>query len=347
MKQNNVISDPQPLKPQYTPKNIVDRKEERAVLTEAFSDITDFPGQNLYLHGVNGTGKSLIARKTVQNLPDTTPTSYIDCRNHNTQYKALKKIYRDVSHDSIGSGHHTSELQRKVEKKTSGVNPVIVLDDVDFLLQKDGDGLLYFLSRTNDLSLVVISSNHEDPASVLEERTYSSLHPRRVSIEPYTGKQAYEILGKRAQKALQKRSLHDNALTYIASKTQNITLGLFWLREAALNTDDHVDEDLVKEVEGDAGARYVDHLLDDLTEHHTHVYTSIQELVSENEETVRTGAVYERYRETVGEAEAVSDRRLSDYIKHLELLNLIQSEYHYGGKKGKTREIRLQGLEDL
>jgi len=66
------------------------------------------------------------------------------------------------------------------------VNTVIILDDVDFLLQKDGDGLLYYLSRTKDVSLVVVSSNHADPSSVLEERTYSSLHPRKASIEPYT-----------------------------------------------------------------------------------------------------------------------------------------------------------------
>jgi len=29
----------------------------------------------------------------------------------------------------------------------------------------------------------------------------------------------------------------------------------------------------------------------------------------------------------------------SDYLKQLEQLNLITSEYHYGGRKGKTREI--------
>ncbi|MCX2819493.1 AAA family ATPase [Haladaptatus sp. F3-133] len=347
MNRDNVISDPQPLKPEYTPKNLVDRKEEKAVLTEAFSDITDYAEQNLYLHGPNGTGKTLLARKTLEDLPASTPSSYVDCKLHNTQYKALKQIYSDVSREEVGTGHHTSELQRKVQDRVSGVNTVIVLDDVDFLLQKDGDGLLYYLSRTKDVSLVVVSSNHADPASVLEERTYSSLHPRRASIEPYTGKQAYEILKKRAEKSLEKRSLHKNALTYIASKTQNATVGLFWLREAALNTDDHVSENLVKEVEVDAQARYVDYLLGDLTEHHTHVYTSIQELTSTGEETVQTGDVYKKYRETVGEKEAVSDRRLSDYIKQLELLNLIQAEYHYGGKKGKTREIRLRGLEEI
>ena len=347
MNQDNVISDPQPLKPEYTPKNVVNRKEEKAVLTEAFSDITDYAGQNLYLHGANGTGKTLLAEKTLESLPASTPSSYIDCKLHNTQYKALKRLYKDVTREEIGSGHHTSELQRKIEKRVSGVNTVIVLDDVDFLLQKDGDGLLYYLTRTKDVSLVVISSNHADPTSVLEERTYSSLHPRRASIEPYTGKQAYEILRKRAEKSLKKRSLHEGALTYIASKTQNITLGLFWLWEAAVNTQDHISENLVKEVEKKAEKRYVDYLLEDLTDHHIQVYSSIQQLTDEGDEMVQTGAVYEKYRELVDEETAVSNRRLSDYLKHLELLNLVQAKYHYGGKKGKTREIRLRSLEEI
>jgi len=94
MNRDNVISDPQPLKPEYAPKNLIDRKEEKAVLTEAFSGITDYAGQNLYLHGPNGTGKTVLAEKTLSDLPSSTPSSYIDCKLHNTQYKALKNIYR-------------------------------------------------------------------------------------------------------------------------------------------------------------------------------------------------------------------------------------------------------------
>ena len=56
---------------------------------------------------------------------------------------------------------------------------------------------------------------------------------------------------------------------------------------------------------------------------------------------MRTGDIHLKYRElcqTYNE-NSLTDRRTSDYFKQLEQLNLITSEYHYGGSKGKTREI--------
>jgi cell division control protein 6 len=38
----------------------------------------------------------------------------------------------------------------------------------------------------------------------------------------------------------------------------------------------------------------------------------------------------------------LSTRRLSDFLKQLELLDLIDADYHYGGREGKTREIEIK-----
>jgi Cdc6-like AAA superfamily ATPase len=65
------------------------------------------------------------------------------------------------------------------------------------------------------------------------------------------------------------------------------------------------------------------------------------------EEPIQTGEIYARYDE-LGEAyneDTISKRRLSDYLKHLELLELITVKYHYGGRKGKTRQVRLNELQ--
>jgi len=37
----------------------------------------------------------------------------------------------------------------------------------------------------------------------------------------------------------------------------------------------------------------------------------------------------------------LTNRRLSDFLTHLDLLGLIEAEYHRGGEAGKTREIQL------
>ncbi|MFB6199859.1 MAG: hypothetical protein ABEJ83_03195, partial [Candidatus Nanohaloarchaea archaeon] len=47
---------------------------------------------------------------------------------------------------------------------------------------------------------------------------------------------------------------------------------------------------------------------------------------------------------TAYDEEALSNRRISDYLQHLELLNLVEVDYYYGGEKGKTREISLSEI---
>jgi cell division control protein 6 len=74
---------------------------------------------------------------------------------------------------------------------------------------------------------------------------------------------------------------------------------------------------------------------------------AVVELSEEKGPIVIAGDIYQRYQTIASERgdKALSDRRISDYLKQLEQLNLISAEYHYGGKKGKTREIRLDKLQ--
>ncbi|SDX66247.1 Cdc6/Cdc18 family protein [Halobellus clavatus] len=336
------LKDPTPLQPNYLPEKLHDRTEEQKLL-ENLSSKNSAP-KNLFLHGPRGTGKTHVTHLA---LEETDRKCYVPCTQHDTQYKALKQILRALN-EEVNDGHHTSDLQRKLVEKTKAVNTVIILDDIDFLLLNDGDDLLYFLTRMetrNDVDLVLTSSNHSGLKSQIEERTYSSLQPRRVSFEPYTAEDAYQILVERAQKALVNQSLQKAALTYITSTTQNIAVGLHWLKHAAETTESVITESHVQQVQEKAYEKYAAHLLNRFTEHHRLLYQAVQELDVE-ENTIRTGEIYTRYEElckTYNE-NTLSKRRLSDYLKHLELLDLIEAEYHYGGSNGKTRDVKLVSL---
>ena len=331
------LQDPTPLQPNYLPKNLYDREEEQERLQRLNGKNT--APQNFFLHGSRGTGKTHVTHLA---LEENDRKCYVPCTRHDTQYKALRQILRSMNHE-VSSGHHTSDLQRKLVEETKAVNTVIVLDDIDFLLLNDGDDLLYFLTRMetrNNVDLLLISSNHTGIKSQIEERTYSSLQPRRINFEPYTAETVYQVLVERAQKSLVDQSLQRSALTYITSTNQNLSAALHWLKTAAETTDSVITESHVQQVQQEAYKKYAAHLLDDFTQHHELLYQAVQELDIE-EEKINTGAIYTRYEElckTYNE-NTLSKRRLSDYLKHLELLNLIQAEYHYGGNKGKTREI--------
>jgi len=336
-----VIENMAPLKTQYLPEQFVDRDQEAAALKSAFSNITETSSRNLHIYGPRGTGKTHLTHSVLEELPDRVNTCFVLCSRHDTEYKALKQIYRGITREEISSGYHVSDLQRKVEERTRATETVVVLDEVDFLLLNDGDSLLYYLSRIDNpekLNIITISSNHSQLP--LEERTKSSLQPQRINFPAYTGEELYEVLRQRAEDALISRSVHRNALTYIASTTSNIKYGLHLLQTAARQTDDIINEELIQKLQDHAHREYVEELLEPFTDHHRQLYQAIEELAEEQDGAIRSGSIYSRYKKRCGE-DALSQRRISDYLKQLEILDLIDAEYHYGGKKGKTREISL------
>lgn len=332
----STINDIEPLRNEYIPENVLDRETEAEQLEQALETI-----QNVHVHGPRGTGKTHLTQKAVEKLDAT--TCFISCLQADTQYKALKQILQELTKEEIGNGYHTSELQRKIQSQVEVLETVIVLDELDYLLLNDGDDLLYFLSRLNaDLGLITITANHEDLSSQLEERTFSTLQPQRIGFEPYSGELIYEILADRARKSLKTRSLRREALTYIASSTQNLKIALTWLRVSAQQAEDTITETLVKDVKTEALQNHIKHQLKAFTRHHEILYQTIKELDKE-QETIQTGEVYKRYQRVCQayNEDPLTDRRISDYLKQIEQTGLIQSQYHYGGQKGKTREIQV------
>ena len=341
----NVLEDPAPLQLNYIPDEVQCRENEFSSLKASFAGGEEAPLPNLHIHGPRGTGKTQVVNSVFNDLPKRVSKAYVPCHRYDTQYKALKQICKAFSQD-VNDGHHTSELQRRVGEQAEVMKTVVILDEVDFLLLNDGDDLLYFLSRlenSDNISVITISSNTEKIDSLIEERTYSSLQPRRIGFEPYSGEELYQILADRSRKALKSRTLQREALTYITSSTSNVGRSLTWLRYAAKNADTTITEELVREVEASAYQEYVNQLLDDFTEHHNLVYEAVYDTSGEGENSVQTGKIYDKYRDLCQSKDigTLSNRRISDYIKQLELLNIVQADYYYGGKKGKTREVNL------
>lgn len=330
------LKDETPLQTGYIPEKIINRESVVSKLD------AELPGtRNLHLHGPRGTGKTHIVHKELNALGRR--TCYISCIEHDTQYQALREILQQLTREAVATGHHTSELQRRLKEQFEALDTTLVLDDLDFLLLNDGNDLLYYLSRLSDgPQIVTISANTQELREMLEPRTYSSLQPLQIQLEPYTGEEVYEILADRASKSLKPRSLHRNALTYIASKTQNTEIALIWLKEAAQKAEQAITEQTVQDTEEEALGAYVERRLEKLTQHHRQIYQIIEK-ESGQDSVINTGELYRRYQEVSQEQglETVSNRRISDYLKQLEQLNLIESEYHYGGEKGKTRDIRI------
>lgn len=346
MSRHTVIEDPMSLQSNYLPSEFIDREEEEAALQSIFSEIDQKGPRHTFIYGPRGTGKTHLVLKQLNQLPDSVATCYIPCHRHDTEYKALKQLYETVTDDQISSGHHTAALKREIGKRTTEIGVVIVLDELDFLMLNDGDDLLYYLSRTNEFNTVLISANHDNINDCIEERTQSSLQPRQITFDPYTSEELYQILYDRVQDAFAPQSLQQEALTYLASAIENPALGFDWLRAAAEAADSVITESNVKETRMKGLRHYIDAVLNGFSEHHRLLFQAIKELSREHDSSIHTGQIYDQYQELCQayEEDPLSNRRISDLLKYLELLDLIEADYHYGGKKGKTREIQVPKL---
>jgi orc1/cdc6 family replication initiation protein len=330
----------------YVPETIVDRDDEQATLTEVVSATGS---RQLYIYGPQGTGKTFVTRRVMEETKRDIETSYISCIQFNSQYEVLRQLYCSLTGEEINKGYHTAQLQEQIEQQLGDQQLILVLDDIDFLLENNGDDLLYYLSRMRhrgNLSLVAISNNHPEPRSVVEERTLSSLQLWPLIFEPYSEDEVREILTHRLQQASLLDTVDQEALSEITTATQNVQLALHWLEQAAASAERQITRDLLTNVKSAAAQRYRDILLKDFSRHHIILFEAISQLLVEAGDSAYTGAVYDRYTELCHSMrkDPLSHRRITDFITHLELLNIITVNRYYGGAKGKTREIRLESL---
>ncbi|AZH26696.1 Cdc6/Cdc18 family protein [Haloplanus aerogenes] len=341
-----LIQNPAPLQANYIPASFVDREDTLSALREFFTVTMESGSTDLIIRGPRGVGKTHLVRRQLHELDDSVATCYVPCTRFNTQYKVLSRIHEQLLRESAEEGHHTASLQRKLDKRIGGLPTIIVLDEIDLLLLNDGNDLLYFLSRIDDresLSLVLISNGQASLEEWVEERTFSSLYPRTLTFEPYSSEEIFKILADRARKALAPRSLHKEALSHISSSTRNVGFALCWLQTAARNANETLSKPGVTDVYQEALDTYAGRLLSDFSQHHQLLYSAIVDLDEGADDGIRTGKIYQRYRKLcrIESIDSLSNRRLSDFLKELEMLDLIQADYYYGGEKGKTREIRL------
>lgn len=319
---------------------LINREDEQTILAETAAN----PGRHhLHVAGPRGSGKTLLAQHAVTTLTEH-PGYYVPCTIYDTQYKVLKHLYEFIRGETISTGYHTSQLQDELADHLDGTDAVIVLDELDFLLQNDGPDLLYYLTRIADssLTLITISANQHDLARAVGGRIYSSLQPRTLRIAPYTQPEATKILSHRLQHAHLRNTVEREALSTITDTTTNIRLGLHWLAEALTMAEDTVTTETVHNVRRKTHFRYWSTLLSEFTKHHRLLVEAIYHLTADCDH-IHTGDVYDQYDQLCGaiDIDAFTQRRLSDFLKHLELLDIVNAEYQYGGPDGKTRKLRL------
>ena len=234
---------------------------------------------------------------------------------------------------------------------------ILVLDEIDRLVARSGDGVLYTLSQLNtelqSARLVLVGiSNDLKFTNNLDARVKSRLNEEKILFPPYDAPQLQDILRERALEAFKDgvvdAGVIERCAAYAALENGDARRALALLRTAA----EMAERDRSKRITGDHVVRAKSRLEQDIIVEccrtlppHCKVllYAILQsfERRRERRDGVLTGEVYENYTRLSVRLglQPLHARSISNYLSELENLGLIRATIVSRGRGGRTREI--------
>ena len=353
----------------YTPEAINHRNTQIKMVADILAPVLrNEKPSNIFIYGKTGTGKTLCAKYICSNISHVAAQKelpikivYLNCKLKkvaDTEYRLIAQLAREFGKAIPPTGLPTDEVYNIFfnaidnEKQTI----ILLLDEIDQLINKIGDEILYNLTRINEtlkksqVCVVGISNNlifteHLDP------RVKSSLSEEEILFPPYNALQIQNILRQRVKEAFHNEAIEDGVIekcaAYAAKEHGDARRALELLRvagELAERESDnkvsmnHIDK-ADKKIEQD---RIFDVLAAQPKQFQATLYSIL--LISQKKKgQIFTGEIYEVYKRICQRTNLLSltQRRVSDIIAEMDMLGLINAKVISKGRYGRTREITL------
>jgi len=369
LSRKTLFVDKEVLRHDFRPKKLPHRQSEIEKLT--FNLVEALNGHipsNMTLYGVTGAGKTAVTSYVCDELEAKgreinrpVQTIMVNCRQIDTQYRVLSHLGNSLleSHeiDEIPfTGWPTDrvfgELVRRMDDR-GGVF-VIILDEIDHLVRKAGDDLLYNLTSINASlksarACVIGISNDLKFTDFLDPRVRSRLGQSDVVFNPYDAMQLQNILRQRAEGALIEGALDDSVIALCAAiaaqEHGDARCALDLLRvsteKAEQSGDECVTQSHVRMAQHQLEADQMHPVLASLPSQQKLVLASI--LLNERNglRNIQTGEVYAVYTQACRyvRQNPLTQRRVSGLISNLDMLGLITARTVSRGRYGRTKEI--------
>ena len=373
-KRNKIVKNKNILQTSYLPEVLPHRSEEidsvATIIASAFEG--DKPS-NILIFGKPGTGKTAVMNFIGNELRKEDPDGsscmyiYINCEIVDTQYGILQNIGNQIIVDfekRIPTGWSLEKVYSETKNYIDGQNKVfvVVLDEIDRLIYKSGDDVLYHLSKINEdlkrskLSLVGISNNTKF-VEFLDPRVKSRLGEEKMIFPPYDAQQLGDILRSRAEIAFEPGTLEDGVIALCAALSAqemgDARRALDLLRIAAeiaeRSGDSAVAEAHVKSAKSKIEMDTVSEMVKTLTQQSKVVLMSVIYNTERDNRTMTTGDVYSTYKELcdILHVTVLTQRRVTDLISELDMLGIVHARVRSFGRAGRTKEIELSIPQEI
>jgi len=369
LNKESLFKEKKVLQSSYTPSEITHRDEQIKQLANILAPAlrTDKPS-NVFLYGKTGTGKTLTAKYTTAQISKVAEERdipitilYLNCKLNkvaDTEYRLIAQMCRDLGRDIPATGLPTEEIYRIfyaiLEQKHQVI--IIILDEIDQLVKKAGDGIIYNLTRVNSelkqtqISIVGISNDLLFTDNI-DPRVKSSLSEEEIIFPPYNAIQLQEILHRRAKLAFKENVIGDGVIekcsAYAAREHGDARRALELLRVAGELTEragkEKIDLEHIDEAEQKIERDRVLDIIKTQPKQQQASLLAIVYIASKRSDAIFTGDVYSLYLEICEKIalRPLTQRRLSDIISELDMLGIINAKVISKGRFGRTRDITI------
>ena len=372
-KRKQLIKNKKVLQTTYLPEQLPHRKEQIDRIVSIISiALNGEKPSNIIVYGKTGTGKTAVLNYIGKELRKADPAIekcfylYVNCEVVDTAYGILYNIASQFIKDFKipFTGWSFEKLYEELYTAIEDQNRVfvIVLDEVDHMITKKGDAILYYLAKINEhlskskVSLIGISNNMKF-LELLEPKARSRLGGESMIFPPYSREQLQDILQKRAIEAFDDGILEDTVIplcAITAAKNEgDARMAIDLLRTAAdiaeRNGDSTITEAHVKSAKNSMDMNVVEEAIKTLTVQSKCVLLSIVKNTESDNRTMITGDVYIVYKEIVDILgfSPLTQRRITDLISELDMMGLINASIRSFGRAGRTKEITLEIPKDI
>ncbi len=354
------------LRDSYVPARLPHRDGELRQVAEVLAPALrgDVPS-NLLIYGKIGTGKTAVVTQVRQDLQRHAEAASklsfvtVNCGNIDTAYSLLQNIgntFAKADADRIPTGWSLDRVQSAMRRlmDAKGGTIILVLDEIDRLVARSGDNVLYTLSQINTelevARLVLLGiSNDLKFTNHLDARVRSRLNEEKILFDPYKAPQLQDILQDRARVAFREGVVDPGVIELCAAYAQlesgDARRALALLRLAA----EMAERDRAKRITSDHVVKAKSRLEQDiiveccrtLPPHCKVLMYAILQAFERRREGVQTGDVYDGYTRLAQRLglQPLHARSISNYLSELENLGLIRATIVSRGRGGRTREI--------
>ena len=322
---------------------------------------------NIFLYGRPGTGKTLVSKfvgseleKISSNDGRKVKVLYINCKMKkiaDTEYRLLAELSKELGKEVPFTGLPTDQVYHAFFEalENCGQTVILIIDEIDTLVQKTGDEILYNLTRINQdlknskLSIIGITNNLGF-IETLDPRVRSSLSEEELIFPPYNALQLQDILKTRSSLAFTSEILQTGVIekcaALAAQEHGDARRALDLLRVAGELAERKSEEKVtIKHVDEAEEKIDVDRVIETVKAQPKQSQIVLYAIIklAEKSKEIQTGEVFDSYREICKQQgmKDLTTRRVSDLISELDLFSIVNTKIISKGRYGRTRVISL------